>query len=190
MIGPIELARRRFTTEEYRRMAGAGILTPSDRVELIEGEIIQLTPVGRRHAASVARLTLRLTQAVGDRALVWAQSPIRLPGDTEPRPDVALVRAGHDRSPRRAPRAEEVLLLVEVADVSYRYDRSVKLPLYARAAIPEVWLVDLIRAVVEVHGQPTGGGYGSMQTFDRLATLAPRAFADVVIAAADVLPPA
>ena len=189
MIANIELARRRFTVEEYHRMAKTGILTDEDRVELIEGEIIQRTPVGQRHAACVAQLTRRLIQALGDRALVWPQNPLRLPRDSEPHPDVALLRPRPDDYFRHPARPEDVLLLVEVADVSYRYDRCVKLPLYARAGVPEVWIIDLTHEVVEVHRHPSSRGYGSTHTVDRGGTLTPAAFDDVALAAADILPP-
>lgn len=189
VIANIELARRRFTMEEYHRMAQTGILTEDDRVELIEGEIIQRTPVGQRHAACVARLTRRLIQALGDRALVWPQNPLRLPRDTEPHPDVVLLRPRPDDYFRYPARPEDVLLLIEVADISYRYDRCVKLPLYARAGVPEVWIIDLTHEVVEVHRQPTSRGYASVHQVERSGTLTPVAFHDVALAAADILPP-
>ena len=185
----IELARRRFTLEEYHHMARAGILGEMDRVELIDGEIIQATSIGRRHAACVAQVTRRLTQALGDRALVWPQNPVRLPRDTEPQPDVTILRLAAAHDFRHPARADDVLWLIEVADVSYRYDRYVKLPLYARAGIPEVWIVDLTHEVVEIHRQPSSRGYGSTHTVDRAGTLTPLAFDDGMIPAADILPP-
>jgi Uma2 family endonuclease len=190
VIAKVSLSRRRFTVEEYQRMARAGILTEADRVELIDGEIIQATSTGRRHAACLAQVTRRLTEALGDRALVWPQNPVRLPRDTEPQPDVTILRPSADDYIRRLPTAAHVLWLVEVADVSYRYDRYVKLPLYARSGIPEAWIIDLTHEVVEVHRQPSSRGYGSTQTFDRAGTLTPHAFEDVAIPAVDILPPA
>jgi Uma2 family endonuclease len=188
VIAKVPLSRRRFTVEEYQRMAHAGILTETDRVELIDGEIIQATSIGRRHAACVTQLTRRLTEAVGDRALVWFQNPVRLPRDTEPHPDVTILRPPADRYIRQPPSADHIFWLVEVADVSYRYDRYVKLPLYARAGIPETWIIDLTHEVVEVHRHPSSRGYGSTQTVDRGGSLSPQAFADVVISVTDVLP--
>jgi len=170
-------------------MALAGILTEADRVELIDGEIIQATSIGRRHAACVAQLTRLLTQAVGDRALVWPQNPVRLPRDTKPQPDVTILRPPADRYVRKPASAADVLWIVEVADVSYRYDRYVKLPLYACAAIPEIWIIDLTHEVVEVHRHPSSRGFGSTQTIDRAGTLTPQAFTDVVIPTAAILPP-
>jgi Uma2 family endonuclease len=188
VIAKVEPSRRRFTMEEYHRMAHAGILTEADRVELIDGEIVQATSIGRRHAVCVAQLTRRLTQALGDRALVWSQTPIRLPRDSEPQPDVTILRLPADRYLRQPPRAEDVLWLIEVADISYRYDRHVKLLLYARAGIPEAWLLDLTHDVVEIHRQPTSRGYGSTHTVDRAGTLISLAFDEISILFSDVLP--
>ena len=170
-------------------MAHVGILTAADHVELIDGEIVQATSIGRRHAACVAQVTRHLTEVLGDRALVWSQNPVRLPPDTEPQPDVTILRPPADQYIRHPASAGHVLWLVEVADLSYRYDRYVKLPLYARASIPEVWIIDLTHEVVEVHRHPTSRGYGSTHTVDRVGTLTPVAFADVVIPAANILPP-
>jgi Uma2 family endonuclease len=188
VITPVDASRRRFTLDEYHRMAHAGILTEADRVELIDGDIMQATSIGRRQATCVARIAGRLTEAVGDRALVWTRSPLRLPRDTEPQPDVTILRLPADRYLRQPPGAEHVLWLVEVADVAYRYDRYVKLPLYARAGIPEVWLVDLTHDVVEVHRRPSSRGYGSTHTLDRAGTLKPEPFEDLAILVADLLP--
>ena len=188
VIAKIQVSRRRFTVEEYQRMAQVGILTEADRVELIDGEIVHATAIGRRHAVCVARLTRRLTDAVAERALVWPQNPIRLPRDSEPQPDLTILRLPADRYIRQSPSAADVLWLVEVADLSYRYDRCVKLPLYARAAIPEVWLVDLTHEVVEIHRAPTPRGYGSTQTMDRTGTLTPQPFDDIAIPVIDILP--
>jgi Uma2 family endonuclease len=184
VIATIE--RRRFTVEEYHRMTHAGILTEADRVELIDGEIVQATSIGRRHAACVAQLTRRLTHALGDRCLVWPQNPIRLPRDSEPQPDVTILRLPADRYLRQPPRTEDVLWLVEVADVSYPYDRHVKFPLYARAGISEAWLLDLTHEVVEIHRNPSSRGFGSVQTVDRSGVLRPMSFDNVAVAVADL----
>lgn len=189
VIANIELVRRRFTVEEYHHMAKTRILTGKDHVELIEGEIIQRTPVGQRHAACVAQLTRRLIQALGDRALLWPQNPLRLPRDTEVYPDVVLLRPRRDDYFRHPARPEDVLLLIEVADLSYRYDRSVKLPLYARAGVPEAWIIDLTRELVEVHRDPGPRGYAPAHLVERGGILTHVAFDNVALAAADMLPP-
>jgi Uma2 family endonuclease len=137
----------------------------------------------------VAQLVRRLIAAVGDRALVWPRSPLRLPRDTELCPDVVLLRPRPGDYFRHPARPEDVLLLLEVADVSYRYDRCLKLPLYARAGIPAAWLVDLTHDVVEVHRQPCARGYRSTVTVERGGTLTVPALDGVALAAATLLPP-
>jgi Uma2 family endonuclease len=176
-----EAQRRRFTREEYHRMAEAGILHEDDRVELIEGEIVQMTPIGRRHAACVAELTRLLVPAIGQRALLWPQNPITLPDDTEPQPDIVLLRPRPDRYLEDDAQPADVLLLVEVADTSQRYDRMVKLPLYARAGVPEVWIVDLPAEVIEIYRRPTPTSYAQVERAGRGAAVAPAAFPDIVL---------
>ncbi len=131
------LLKRLFTIEEYHKMAQAGILTEDDRAELIEGEIVEMAPIGSRHAACVARLTALLSR-VQDRAILWVQNPIRLGEHSEPQPDVALLSLRPDFYAQAHPGPQDVLLLVEVAETSPGDDREVKLFLYARAAISEV----------------------------------------------------
>ena len=181
VIAKVELPRRRFTWEEYHRMGETGVLKPRERVELIEGEIIVMTPIGPRHAACVAELNRRLVPALGNRALLWPQNPIRFPRDTEPEPDIALLRPRADRYAADSARATDVLLLIEVADTSYRYDSRVKLPLYARAGVTETWIVDLTREVVEVYREPTATGYAVSMRVERGGHVAPVALPDVVL---------
>lgn len=156
--------RRRFTSGEYHRMAEAGILGPDERVELIEGEIIEMAPVGGPHIRAVNRLNRLLVRAVGDRAEVSVQSPVRLDDGTEPEPDVALLTPPTDEYGGEMPTAGEVLLLVEVASTSLGYDRARKRPLYARNGIPELWIVDLDARTVEVCRDPAADGYASVET--------------------------
>lgn len=177
-----EVQRRRFTREEYHRMAHAGILHEEDRVELIEGEIVLMTPIGRRHAACVAELTRLLVPAIGQRALLWPQNPIVLPNDTELQPDIVLLRPRADRYLLDDAHPEDVLLLVEVADTSQRYDRLVKLPLYGRAGVPEVWIVDLPGEVIEIHRGRTARGYTQVERVGRGGVVAPAAFPDITLA--------
>ncbi len=150
--------RRRFTVEEYHKMAESGILHEDDRVELIDGEIVQMNPIGSRHAMSVIRLTQLLVPLAGEEAFVSPQNPVRLGEYGEPQPDLALIRA-RDYA-RSLPSPEDVLLLIEVSDTTLRYDREVKLPLYARSGIPEIWIVDLAGETIERHNEPSeAGGY-------------------------------
>lgn len=154
----VSVLRRRFTVDEYRRMAEAGIFSEGDRVELIEGEIVEMTPIGRRHFFCVTTLTHLLVNGVGDRALVSIQNSFRLSGRSEPEPDVAVLRRRPDyRSVDVGP--DDVVLLIEVADTSLEYDREVKLPVYAQAGIPGVWIVDLSGERVEVYRRPGRDGY-------------------------------
>jgi Uma2 family endonuclease len=185
VLATVEVRRRRFTVEEYYRMAEAGILGPEDRVELIEGEIVEMAPIGHRHAACVAELNRRLVPAVGDRALLWPQNPVRLPRDTEPQPDIVLLRPRADRYTQDSARPADVLLLIEVADTSYRYDRRVKLPLYARAGVPELWIVDLPHDAVEVYRRPGPQGYAFSDRVTLGGRVAPEALPDVILTVDD-----
>lgn len=151
--------RRRFTVDDYHRMAEVGIFTEDDRVELIEGEIFETTPIGSPHAGRVNRLTAMLVHAVGNRAVVAAQNPVALGERSEPQPDIALLRPRADFYKDASPVAADVLLLIEVADASLETDRDIKVPLYARHGIPEVWIVDIPHRQVLRFAVPEAGGY-------------------------------
>ena len=140
-------------------MAQAGILAEDSRVELIQGELLDMAPIGSRHAWMVSILNKVLIDAVADGAIVYTQNPIALPPDSEPQPDIALLRPKASGYADALPGAADVLLLIEVADTTVEYDRSIKLQLYAAHDIPEVWLFDLRRGVVEVNLEPTAKGY-------------------------------
>ena len=157
----IELQRRLFTAQEFHRIAEAGVLREDDRVELVDGEIVEMTPIGSAHAACVDRLLVLLQRCLEDRGILRVQGPIRLDAHSEPQPDLAVLKPRADFYASAHPTPGDVLLVVEVADTSTRYDRDMKLPLYARAAIPETWLVDLLNERVEVFTQPTPQGYHS-----------------------------
>ncbi|RME65390.1 MAG: Uma2 family endonuclease [Caldilineae bacterium] len=155
----VQLARRLFTTTEYEQMVAAGLLGEDDRVELLDGEIVQMSPIGSRHAACVNRLTRLLTRVVGQKAIVSVQNPVRLDDYSEPEPDLAVLVYREDFYAEAHPTPQDVLLLIEVVDTSAEQDRSVKLPLYARAGIPETWLVDLEAGVVDAYRTPSAEGY-------------------------------
>ena len=163
----VRVAKHWFTVAEYNRMGETGILTEDDRVELIEGEIIEMSPIGRRHAACVGRLTNLFSRLLAERAIVWIQNPIVLNEYTEPQPDVALLRRREDFYERSLPTPDDVLLVIEVADTTLEYDRQIKLPLYARAGIREVWIISLLDEQVEVHAQPADGAYQDVRRFGR-----------------------
>ena len=183
----IELTRHRFTLDEYHRMAEAGILTEDDRVELIRGEIVQMTPIGSRHASCVARLSDVLLGSLRGRAVLWPQNPLTIPPDSEPQPDVILLRYRDDFYRHALPGPEDVALLIEVADRSLRYDRRLKAPLYAEAGVQEYWIVDLEADAVEVHRSLSDGRFRSVERLGLAATLSPLAFPDVQITAASIL---
>jgi Uma2 family endonuclease len=146
----VRVAPHRFTVDDYHAMARAGVLRDDDRVELIEGEIVDMTPIGSRHAAVVDLLTRWLVMGCGTRAIVRVQGPVRLGAHSEPQPDLLVLEPRDDFYQRKPPTGDDVLLLIEVADSSLQYDQAVKLPLYARAGVREVWLVDLVRDEVNV----------------------------------------
>ena len=152
-------APRLFNVDEYYAMAEAGILGEDDRVELIEGEIVVMSPIGSRHAGCLNRLNELLVPAARGRAVVASQNPLRLKDSSEPQPDIALLRWRSDRYSGRHPDSRDTLLVVELADSSLGFDRGVKLALYARNGIAEVWVVDLRAAAVEVYRSPGRDGY-------------------------------
>ena len=180
--------RRRFTLEEYHRMGAAGILDEGERVELVEGEIVEMAPIGRVHASVVARLTKLFGARFADRAIVWVQNPVSLPQQgSEFQPDLALLKPRADFYRDEAVGSEDTLLVVEVMDSSVAYDRHVKLPIYARAGATEVWLIDANASTVEVHREPTATGYRDRRVVERTGSLAPLAFPEVSLRVRELL---
>lgn len=179
---------RRFTVKEYHRMGEARVLTGDDRVELLDGVIIEMTPIAPPHAGTVTRLHRLFWSRLGDRAIVAVQNPIELADqDSEPQPDVTLLRSRADFYTTAHPGVHDVLLVVEVMDTSVERDRRLKLPIYARAGIAEVWLVDLSARRVEVYRQPTPDGYRDAGTVGGGTPLTIQAFPDVALSVDDVL---
>jgi Uma2 family endonuclease len=160
-------ATRRFSVREYHEMAVSGILIEDDRVELIEGEIVEMPPIGSRHAACVSRLNQLFSTELGGSALVRVKDSVRLSERSEPEPDLTLVKPRADYYAGSHPGPEDVLLVVDVADTSTGYDRSVKVPLYGRAGIREMWLVDLELGRIEVLREPFGDGYRTVHAYGR-----------------------
>lgn len=183
----VQLLRHTFTVEEYHRMAAAGILGEDDRVELLDGEILEMTPIGSRHAACVDRLTYLFVRGVGQRAIVRVQNPVRLTERSEPQPDLALLRPRPDFYAADHPGPTDLLLLVEVADTSVELDREVKVPLYARTGVSEVWIVDLVGECVEVYRSPGAQGYAGTARFRRGQHVTPQAIPDLEIPVEDLL---
>ncbi len=183
-----EMVRHRFTVNDYYRMAEAGILTEDDRVELLDGEIVEMAPIGSRHAACVERLNWLLKERITEHVEgIRIQQPVRLSTDAEPQPDVAVVRFREDFYRLRHPGPDEILLLIEVADSSLDIDRAIKLPRYAKAGVPVVWIVDLNAETVEVATGPGPDGFTTQQVMrDKDLLVLPFA-SPTVIAVNDIL---
>jgi Uma2 family endonuclease len=177
----IAQAPYRFTSAEYHRMAELGILSPDARIELIDGVIIEMSPIGRRHLACVDRLSKLFNSQLGDAVIVRTQSSVVLGDGREPEPDIALLRFRADFYAEVAETPADVLLIVEVADSSLEYDRRTKAPLYARHGVPELWIADLNRECLLMFRDPTPLGYASTQVLRTEEQLSPLAFSDLAI---------
>ena len=178
------VSRRLLTVDEYHRMGEAGILTDDDRVELIEGELVTMAPIGSEHVAATNALNRLLVLAVGDRGIVSVQNPVRLTQRSEPQPDFAILKPRDYKA--RLPRPEDTMLAVEVASTSLEYDRMVKLALYAVSRIPEVWIINLAAEQVEVHRSPVGDQNASIARAGRSDVLTIAAIPDVRIPVASI----
>lgn len=183
----VQVARRLFTVEEYHKLAEAGILVEDDRVELIDGEIVEMSPIGSRHQACVDWLTRECSGRLRHAAIVRVQGPIRTGDRSEPQPDVALLRPRQDFYAQEHPGPADVLLVIEVADTTADYDRHTKLPLYARAGIPEAWLINFPGGRIEVHREPSPDGYKLVRYVTRGENLAPLSFPDLDLAVDELL---
>ena len=181
------LTDRRFTLDEYHRMGRAGVFHEDDRVELLDGRIVEMTPIGPGHAGCIGALTGLLARLVGDRAVVWVQNPIDLSERAEPQPDLALLAPRADAYRSAHPRPTDILLVIEVADSSLEYDRDVKLPLYAAAGVAEIWLVNLPGDSVAVYRDPGPRGFTTLHTARRGDTLTALRFPGVVLRVDDIL---
>jgi Uma2 family endonuclease len=176
-----------FTVDEYYRMGEAGILSEDARVELIEGEIIDMAPIGMRHALCVNRLNQLLVLLLQGRAMVHVQNPLHLGDYSEPQPDIALLKQRDYSHDLHNPGPNDVLLAIEVSDTTLTFDRKVKVPLYARVGIPEVWIVNLQEESIEVHSQPDKGAYQQHQQLVRGQSVPIPGFADLSVSIDDIL---
>ena len=182
-----DVTKKRFTVDEYYRMAEAGILKPEDRVELIDGEIIQMSPIGNEHAGCVNRVTDFFTNLFRGKAIVTIQNPVRLNKYNEPQPDLVLAKPRADYYASKHPTVEDVFLLLEVADTTLRKDRNVKLPIYAELGIPEVWIEDLQHDEILIFRNPSGQRYSTSLTLRRGNSLSVSAFPDIIFKVEDLL---
>lgn len=158
-VMPDWFPRHRITADEYHRMAAIGFLAPDARVELIEGEIFEMPPMGSHHTALVHQLRDLLAAAVGEQAAVRVQSPLQLGPSSEPEPDLALVQRRTDYYATSHPTAADTFLVIEVSETTLSHDRTVKQPLYARHGIPELWIVDMKSSRLHVFRSPADGSY-------------------------------
>lgn len=176
-----ENRRKLFTFDDCIRMAEVGILSPADRVELIHGEILKMSPIGPRHGAAVDGTTRAMVQLAGDTAIVRVQGTVVLDQFCAPQPDIVLLRPKDDFYAGKNPGSPDILLIIEVADSSLEYDITVKLELYAILGIVEYWVADLPNNRLLVHSEPVGDSYRTVREFRRGDTIAPQLLPDCLI---------
>lgn len=179
--------RVRFSRTDYHRMGETGILPQRPRVELLDGEIIQMSPIGPQHGCVVDRLANFFLPRLANRAIGRVQGAIAIDAHSEPEPDLALLKPRPDFYARQHPTAADVLLLIEVSDSSIEQDLGTKLRLYARAAVPEYWVFDLTRDLLIVHRGPAGEAYTEVKELPRTATVCPLAFAEIPVRVGEIL---
>jgi Uma2 family endonuclease len=182
----IPMPHWRFSLADYELMIETGILTEDDRVELIQGEIVEMSPIGAKHVACVNDISHLLNRRAGNDVIVQVQNPIVLPDGSAPQPDLALIHGHYDRG--GLPTVADVLLVIEVADTSRDYDRTTKLPLYAAAGVPEAWLFDLVAERIERHTEPGPDGYQLIALAGRGKSLRSLVLSGVTLAIDEVLP--
>ena len=175
-----------FTVEQYDRMIEIGVFPPGYRAELIDGKVFKKPPIGKRHAAFVGRLNRMFSRTLSE-SIVWVQNPIRLDDHSEPEPDVTLLKPREDFYAGSLPTPADVLLLVEVSDSTLDYDRQRKLPLYARAGVPEVWIVNVADERVETYADPSGGAYQLTGAATRGEEVQARGVAGLRLSVAEIL---
>ncbi|MGA1623152.1 MAG: Uma2 family endonuclease [Synechocystis sp.] len=173
----MQLLTRKFTVDQYHQMAQEGILSHQERIELVEGDVIPMSPIGFRHAATVNRLlnSFLELQLAGE-MIISVQNSILLGDRSEPQPDIALLKPVDNFYADRLPEATDILLLIEVADSSLIYDQTVKIPLYAQFKIPEVWLINLNQRQLDCYQNPLHNTYQNKTTFYPDQMISPRAF--------------
>ena len=185
----VEISKRRFTADDYQRMGQAGILSRRDRVELIDGDVVAMTPIGARHCAAVDRTNRAMVMQAGDKAIVRVQGSVRLDLYHEPEPDLVLLRPKPDFYASGHPGPADILLIVEIAESSIDYDRDVKGTTYARLGVREYWLADLNEDLLSCYAEPRDGAYRSLQQYRRGQSVAPQLLPECVIAVDVLLSP-
>lgn len=182
-----QLERWHFNVDQYYRLAEAGVLKSDDRVELIEGEIIRMPPIGSPHAGTVARTYRLLSEHFSNDAIVWIQNPVRLSDFSEPVPDIAVLKPRDDFYSAQHPTPDDVLLIIEISDTTILADRNVKIPLYARSGIAEAWLVNLPEKLIEVYSDLTDGRYLTCEKFKIGDTVSSSTARDLSLKVEDII---
>lgn len=183
----VQLLRRKFTVEQFHKMVESGILNEDDRVELIRGEIIEMAAIGSKYAACRRRVNYFLHQKLGNKVIISIQNSVLLNKFSELQPDLALLKPREDFYSSAHPQPKDIFLVIEVADSTIKYDREVKIPLYAEEGVVEVWLVDINEECVEVYREPLNGKYQKVEKFGRGESLIIQAFDDVSISLDEIL---
>jgi Uma2 family endonuclease len=182
----MQLLTRKFTVEQFHQMAENGILNNQERIELIQGDLITMSPIGYRHAFVTTYLSNWFVRQLGERSLVSTQNPIQLDEKSEPQPDLVLLKPTDNFYGDRLPRASDCLLLIEVADSSLIYDQTVKIPLYAQHHIPEVWLINLNQQQLECHTNPVNNAYQQQEIFRPGQQITSLAFPDLTLSLTEI----
>src|SRR5947209_8352074 len=182
-----EVAKKLFTVDEYYRMGEAGIFHPEARLELIEGEIIEMSPVGDRHIACVNRATALFSSRLAGKAMVSVQNPVRLSRYTEPQPDILLAHPREDYYASKRILPEDTFLVIEISDTTVRYDRNRKMPLYAKSGVPELWIENLQEEVILVYRNPVAQTYSTSFELHHGDSISLAVFPDVVFKVDDLL---
>ncbi len=176
----VQLLTHKFTTQQYHLIHEAGVFAEGDRLELINGEITKMSPTGRKHAACINRLVRSFTKKLGAQIVLSVQNSIRMDDNSQPQPDLAILKLRNDFYEEGLPKPSDILLIIEVADSTIAYDRDIKMPLYAAAGIPEMWLFDVNQKVIEAYSLPSSSRYKQMRRYEANDTLAMIAFPDVI----------
>lgn len=182
-----EMTRHKFTVAEYMRMAEVDLWGEDSRVELIWGEIVEMSPIYIAHTSIVKRLISLLTKQLGERIILGVQDPVQLSDDSLPQPDISVLRPQDKFYSERQPGSDDILLLIEVADSSLRYDQRVKSKLYGAAGVADYWIVNLPARQIEVYREPRSNGYRTVTHYWPGETLSPLAFPDATVNVDDIL---
>lgn len=188
LLEAVKVRHRRFNVDQIYAMLAAGVLTEDDRVELIEGELLDMNPIGSRHSACVNRLVRLFDRQLQDKIVVSIQNPIRLDSENEPQPDVTVLHPRDDFYESAHPNPADVYLIVEVADTTLRFDRQVKSRLYARFGIPEYWVADVEARTLEIFRKPAADGYGQFVKMEKPdEEISPMEFVELKIRLKDIV---